>query len=66
MKIGDRIDLDKCRAVITSIEKPPGFRRRIKVILKLEYTLEELENELSKKSAGGTSGKKKKTTRRKS
>ena len=62
MKIGDKVDLDKCKATVMSIDRPPGFSRKSKVILRVEFDLEELEHELNKKSKRRVAGKKKKTS----
>lgn len=62
MKVGDKVELGKYKATIMSMEKPPGFGRRTKVTLKVEFDLEDFENEFNKKSTRRVKGKKAKAT----
>lgn len=66
MKTGDIITLENRKGKIVSIEKPPGFNRDMMAKVVFEFKVGELKHVINKKSTRGTSGKKKKTSRRKS
>lgn len=65
MKIGDKIDIGNYTATVMSMDKPPGFARKTRVVLRVEFDLEDFENGINKKSKRRTSAKKASSVKRK-
>lgn len=62
MKIGDKIDIGNYTATVMSMDKPPGFARKTRVVLRVEFDLEDFENGINKESKRRSARKKTKIT----